>query len=45
MDEAQKYVSHDVVSPEGFVETFPHRHGMDGSFAVRLVKEAGPTPP
>jgi len=23
---------------EGFVETFPHRHGMDGSFAVRLVR-------
>ncbi len=29
----------DVVSAEGFVETFPHRHGMDGSFAIRLRKK------
>jgi len=38
LDNAQEYVSHDLVSPEGFVETFPHRHAMDGSFAARLVK-------
>lgn len=38
LDNAGQYVSKDVVTPEGFVETFPHRHGMDGSFAARLVK-------
>ncbi len=39
LDHAGQYVSKDVVTPEGFVETFPHRHGMDGSFAARLVKK------
>ena len=27
----------DLVTPEGFVETFPHRHAMDGSFAATAV--------
>jgi 16S rRNA (cytosine967-C5)-methyltransferase len=40
VDNAGQYVSHDLVTPEGYVETFPHRHSMDGSFAVRLVKAA-----
>jgi 16S rRNA (cytosine967-C5)-methyltransferase len=39
LDNAAQFVSKDVVTPEGFVETFPHRHGMDGSFAARLVKK------
>ncbi|NLP09283.1 16S rRNA (cytosine(967)-C(5))-methyltransferase RsmB, partial [bacterium] len=26
------------VSADGFVETWPHRHGMDGSFAAKLQK-------
>jgi 16S rRNA (cytosine967-C5)-methyltransferase len=30
----------DVVSANGCIETFPHRHGMDGSFAVRLRKKS-----
>jgi 16S rRNA (cytosine967-C5)-methyltransferase len=38
LENAVKYVSHDLVNPEGFVETFPHRHAMDGSFAARLVR-------
>lgn len=38
VDNAAQYVSNDLVDAEGFVETFPHRHGMDGSFAVRLVR-------
>lgn len=38
LDDAGKFVSRAVVSPDGYVETFPHRHGMDGSFAARLVK-------
>ena len=28
----------DVTTEEGFVETYPHRHLMDGSFAARLVR-------
>lgn len=43
IDDASKYVNRDVVKPEGNVETLPHKHGMDGSFAVRLVKSWGPT--
>lgn len=26
----------DVLTPEGFVATLPHRHGIDGAFAARL---------
>ncbi|MER3524311.1 MAG: 16S rRNA (cytosine(967)-C(5))-methyltransferase RsmB [Ignavibacteria bacterium] len=40
LDHAASFVCKDLVSREGFVETFPHKHGMDGSFAARLVKEA-----
>ena len=38
LEGAGPYVSHDVVNERGCVETFPHRHGMDGSFAARLVR-------
>ncbi|MDH4070389.1 MAG: 16S rRNA (cytosine(967)-C(5))-methyltransferase RsmB [Ignavibacteria bacterium] len=43
VDNAGGFVSSDLVTPEGYVETFPHRHGMDGSFAVRF-KRAEKTP-
>lgn len=39
IDNAEKYVNENIVSPDGFVETYPHRHGIDGSFAIRLVKK------
>ncbi|MFQ5797316.1 MAG: 16S rRNA (cytosine(967)-C(5))-methyltransferase RsmB [Bacteroidota bacterium] len=42
VDDASRYVNRDVVKPEGYVETLPHRNGMDGSFAVRLVKSSRP---
>ncbi len=38
VDNAKQFVNHDLVSDEGYVETFPHRHAMDGSFAVRMVR-------
>jgi 16S rRNA (cytosine967-C5)-methyltransferase len=38
IDNAAQYVSQAVISDEGFIETFPHRHQVDGSFAARLVK-------
>ena len=38
VDNAKQFVNQDLVTPEGYIETFPHRHAMDGSFAVRMVK-------
>jgi 16S rRNA (cytosine967-C5)-methyltransferase len=38
LEPADRFVCKAVVNGEGFVETFPHRHGMDGSFAARLVR-------
>ncbi len=38
IDDAKKYVNHVLVNNFGCVETFPHKHHMDGTFAVRLVK-------
>lgn len=38
IEPASKYVAPEVTTSEGYIYTFPHRHGIDGSFAVRLVK-------
>ncbi len=38
VEDAGDFVNRAVVTPEGFVETWPHRHHIDGSFAVRLRK-------
>ena len=38
LDDPGKLVNHALVTPDGFVETFPHRHAMDGSFAARLLR-------
>jgi len=38
VDNAAEFLNSHMVTPEGYVETLPHRHGMDGSFAVRFVK-------
>jgi len=38
VENASRFVSSDLVNAEGFVETFPHKHKMDGSFAVRMVR-------
>jgi len=29
----------DIVSDEGYLQTYPHRHKMDGFFAVRMIKK------
>ena len=39
IDNASQYVNKDLVNEEGCIETFPHRNGIDGSFAARLVKK------
>ncbi len=38
VDDASKFVNKSVVTNNGWIETFPHIHHIDGSFAVRLVK-------
>ena len=38
LEPASKFVSKVLTTSEGFVYTFPHRHGIDGSFAARLIK-------
>lgn len=30
------FVPSSVITPEGFLQTFPHEHGIDGAFAARL---------
>ncbi len=39
IDNASKYVKTDLVNAEGCIETFPHKHGIDGSFAARLIRK------
>jgi 16S rRNA (cytosine967-C5)-methyltransferase len=41
IDDPSKFVNKSVITPEGYVATFPHRHQLDGSFAVRLTKSSG----
>ncbi len=38
IDHAVKYVNAKMVHPDGYVDSYPHRHGIDGSFAVRMIK-------
>ncbi len=40
IEDAKQFVSHSLVNASGFVETFPHLHGMDGSFAARFRKSS-----
>jgi 16S rRNA (cytosine967-C5)-methyltransferase len=38
VENASQFVNPRVVSPAGHIETFPHKHAMDGSYAIRLRK-------
>jgi 16S rRNA (cytosine967-C5)-methyltransferase len=38
IDSAAQFVPPSLVTADGYVETFPHVHGMDGSFSIRLKK-------
>ncbi len=40
VENASQFADPRIVAPEGYVETFPHRHAMDGSFAIRLKKSS-----
>jgi 16S rRNA (cytosine967-C5)-methyltransferase len=39
IDNASGFINKDLVNEEGCFETFPHKHNIDGAFAVRLVKQ------
>lgn len=38
IDDAARFVNRSVVTKEGWIETFPHLHHIDGSFAIRMIK-------
>ena len=41
VEHARTFLPHlpsNALTPEGFVQTFPHEHGVDGTFAARLRK-------
>jgi len=40
VENASAYVPRELTQSDGYVRTYPHRHGIDGSFAVRLVKKS-----
>ncbi|MFI5252079.1 MAG: 16S rRNA (cytosine(967)-C(5))-methyltransferase RsmB [Bacteroidota bacterium] len=40
IDDPSKFVNKSIITPEGYIATFPHRHQLDGSFAVRLTKSS-----
>jgi 16S rRNA (cytosine967-C5)-methyltransferase len=39
IEPANMFVHQNFVGSQGQVETFQHKHGMDGSFSVRLKKK------
>ena len=39
-DDAGKWIDHNVVNSKGEIETYPHIHNMDGSYAVRLIPKS-----
>ncbi|HZV12082.1 MAG TPA: transcription antitermination factor NusB [Candidatus Kapabacteria bacterium] len=39
VDRANRYVKQEYTSADGFVETFPHIHNIEGLFAARLVRK------
>jgi len=39
IDSATRFINRELVNAEGCVETFPHKHNTDGSFAARLIKQ------
>ncbi len=41
-DPATDQLPAELVSPEGWLQSWPHRDGIDGAFAARLVREGGP---
>jgi 16S rRNA (cytosine967-C5)-methyltransferase len=44
LDDASRFVNKAAVGPDGSIETFPHRHHIDGTYAARLVKSPAAAP-
>ncbi len=40
IEDAAAFIPKELTQTDGFIKTFPHRHGMDGSFAARLIKKS-----
>jgi 16S rRNA (cytosine967-C5)-methyltransferase len=40
IDNASRFINKELVNEDGCIETFPHRHNIDGAFAARLVKQS-----
>ena len=38
VDNMRNFLPEDVLTRDGFMQTMPHRHGVDGTFAVRMIK-------
>ena len=38
LEGAGNYLPEQVVSPEGYLATLPHVHGVDGAFAARMIR-------
>ncbi len=38
IESADKFITKKFVHENGWVQTYPHRHGIDGAFAVKLIK-------
>ncbi|MBN1547142.1 MAG: 16S rRNA (cytosine(967)-C(5))-methyltransferase RsmB [Syntrophaceae bacterium] len=38
LDKTTGIIPADCISADGFLQTFPHRHNMDGFFAARMIK-------
>ncbi|GAB4376451.1 MAG: 16S rRNA (cytosine(967)-C(5))-methyltransferase RsmB [Calditrichia bacterium] len=39
LDTLEDFVPAKYISQKFYIQTFPHKHGMDGSFAARMVKK------
>ena len=39
LDPAENYLEKELVSADGYLETLPHVHGIDGAFAARLRRK------
>jgi 16S rRNA (cytosine967-C5)-methyltransferase len=36
---ASEILPAEVVTPDGFLQTYPHRHGVDGTFGARMRRK------
>jgi 16S rRNA (cytosine967-C5)-methyltransferase len=39
IDNAERFVNKELISRTGCIETYPHKHNIDGAFAARLIRK------